>query len=280
MKLGPYDVTAVHAGEFALDGGAMFGIVPQPLWKKRHPPDDRNRIALALRTLLVRGRGKTILVETGVGRKGSAKFEDLFRVRHDRYDLVGGLQAVGVGPEDVTDVVLTHLHFDHAGGATVREGEVVGPAFPKAVYHIQEENWKTAHEPHELERRSYLPENFAPIEAAGLLQLHTGGEEIFDGVEVLPTGGHTRGMQLIRVSGDGKSVLFCADLFPTASHIRILFIMAYDIQPMTIIEEKKEILSRAVSEGWILHFYHDPEVPASRVIRDGDDFAVGDVVLL
>ncbi|MCZ6603302.1 MAG: MBL fold metallo-hydrolase, partial [Planctomycetota bacterium] len=258
MRVGDYDIRGVHAGEFALDGGAMFGIVPQALWKKRNPPDEKNRIALALRSMLIRGGERTILVDTGVGKKFSEKLQEIYRIRHDRFDLEKSLRAEGVLPEDVTDVVISHLHFDHAGGATVREGETLRPTFPRATYHVQKENWEAANEAHELERRSYLPENFVPLQDAGQLQLHDGADEIAPGVELVPSTGHTPGMHLVKVQGGGEVVLFCADLIPTASHVRIPFIMAYDLYPATIVEEKKKVLSQAVDEDWTLYFYHDP----------------------
>jgi glyoxylase-like metal-dependent hydrolase (beta-lactamase superfamily II) len=261
------------AGEFALDGGAMFGIVPQPMWAKEHRPDEKNRIDLAMRSLLVRGGGRTIVCETGIGRKWTPKQEGIFKIRHDRHDLTPNLRALGVEPEDVTDVILSHLHFDHAGGATVREGDRVVPAFPRATYHIQRRNLEAAKEAHALERRSYLRENYAPMEEAGTLNLCDGETEILPGIRVLLSDGHTKGMQLALIAG---RILFCADLMPTASHVRIPFIMGYDLQPLVIVEEKKRVLDQAVKEGWILHFYHDPNIPAVRPERDGDGFRAGD----
>lgn len=280
MKIGAYEVQGVHAGEFALDGGAMFGIVPRTIWGKRHPPDEKNRITLAMRTMLVRGEGRTILVDVGIGKKFPEKLQEIYRVRHDRQDLEKNLRAVGVTAEDVTDVVISHLHFDHGGGATVQEGEAIRPAFPRATYHVQEKNWQAANDAHELERRSYLPENFLPLQEAGQLELHGGLARIAPGVDLIPFDGHTPGMHLTKVQGEGSTILFCGDLMPTASHVPIPFIMAYDLHPTTIIEEKRKVLSQAVSEDWILYYYHDPEIAASRVIREGDGFAMGEEVTL
>lgn len=279
LHLGPYELTTIDDGRFALDGGAMFGTVPRVLWERSNPPDGQNRIGMALRTLLVRGGGRTILVDTGLGDKFSEKQRAIYRVER-RGGVLAGLSSLGLGPEDVTDVLVTHLHFDHGGGGTRRDGAgVLVPAFPVARYHVQEENLAVASVPNERERASYLPENLQPLRDAGCLVVHSGGYELAPGIEILLSHGHTRGMQMVLVSAPGSAtVCYPSDLIPTSSHLRIPWVMGYDLWPLTVMEEKKALLERAVREGWVLIFEHDPSVAACTVNFDGKNFGAGPTV--
>jgi glyoxylase-like metal-dependent hydrolase (beta-lactamase superfamily II) len=276
MTLAGYQIDPVEAGLLGLDGGAMFGIVPRPLWERRIAPDERNRIPLAMRCLLLRGHGRTVLVDTGLGHKADAKFEEIYAVDHGHSTLLGSLGALGVAPDDVTDVVLTHLHFDHAGGATTRTASGgLAPTFPEARHYVQRTHWAWAHES-PREGASFLEENMAPLEASGRLVLLDGDEAPFPNVALHVVDGHTRGQQLVRVHDGERSLLHAADLVPTAAHVPLLWVMAYDVQPLATIAEKERVLGRAADEGWTLVFEHDPETVSARVERTEKGFAVVD----
>lgn len=258
MQIGAYEIFTVESGYTWLDGGAMFGVVPKTLWNKTNPADEQNRIQLALRTMVIRDAKRTILVDTGVGHKMNEKLSRIYNVDHSRYDLVSGLHEKGIAPEDVTDVIVTHMHFDHIGGATYYDGDRLQLTFPNAQYYVQGEQWYWANHPSDKDRASYMPENFTPIEAAGKLTQLDGPKELFPGIELLVMYGHTPGMQLPKISDGKTTLLYCADLMPTASHIPLPYIMGYDNHPLTTLEEKKRLLPKAVRENWILVFEHDP----------------------
>jgi glyoxylase-like metal-dependent hydrolase (beta-lactamase superfamily II) len=270
--IGPWTLHALETGFLWLDGGAMFGSVPKPLWSRTNPPDERNRIRLAMRCLLLQGEGRTILVDDGAGDKFSPKLADIYRIEHDRLTLETALQALGLETKDITDVVLTHLHFDHAGGSTRRERDRLVPRLPRARYHVQKRNWENALDPNPRERASYLPENFQPLMDAGVLTLWDGPQSPWPGVEIFTAEGHTRGQQLVRVSGAEDTVYFVADLIPTAAHVRIPFVMGYDVAAIETMKEKRELLERATAEHAWICLEHDPEVAFARPVRDGDGF--------
>ena len=267
MTLAGYTVDLVEAGRLGLDGGAMFGIVPRPLWAKKIAPDDRNRIPLAMRCLLLRGHGRVILVDTGLGHKADAKFESIYGVDHEHSTLLGSLAALGVAPTDVTDVILTHLHFDHVGGATTRQpGGEITLTFPEAAHWVQRSHWAWAHES-VREAASFLPENLDPLEASGQLHLLDGDEPPAPSLGLHVVDGHTRGQQLVSVADDTGGFLYAADLVPTSAHVAPLWGMAYDVEPLATIAEKDRILGAAADRGWWIVFEHDPEVVAARLVR-------------
>lgn len=268
MKIGPYDVCAIETGRFALDGGAMFGVVPKPLWEKSNPADDRNRITMAARALLLVGGGRRILIDTGNGHKLNEKLSAIYRIDHAHSTLFGSLHARGISPEMVTDVVLTHLHFDHAGGATVLEGDRAVPAFPNARYYVQREHWDAALEPTERDRASFFREDFLPLRDHGVLQFTEGEGELFPGLRLLCVNGHTTSLQLPLLSDGSSTLLYCADLVPLASHVQLPWIMAYDLRPLVTLEEKRRILATAIEERWVLFFEHDPVTAAARIRRE------------
>jgi len=277
MDLGAWRAHLLECGFLWLDGGAMFGSVPKPLWSRTNPPDERNRIRLAMRCLLLEGHGRRVLVDIGLGTKSDDKFRDIFRVEPGP-TLEDGLAALGMGPADVTDVVLTHLHFDHAGGATVRTAEGLRPRLPRAHWHVQRRNWDNAHAPNPRERASYLAENFDPLAAAGVLEFWDGAVRPWPGVSLIPAEGHTRGQQLVRVEGGGRTLYFVADLIPTASHVRVPYVMGYDVAAIETMAEKQELLARACDERAWIALEHDPETALAQPQRAGDDFGWGTFV--
>ena len=262
MKIGGYEIHSIETGRFALDGGAMFGVVPWVFWSKTNPPDSRNRITLAARCLLLIGNGKVILVDNGNGTKWSDKLKDIYRLDTSRYDLEKSLAKRGISPNDITDVILTHLHFDHCGGSTKIENGKVVAAFPNAVYHLQREHWNLAQHPTEKDRGSFMKEDFMLLHESGMLALVDGEKELFPGIRMTVCNGHTSAQQLPLISDNSTKVLFCCDLVPTASHIPFPYIMGYDVRPLVTLDEKKRILPKAEKEGWILFLEHDPETEA------------------
>jgi len=274
MKIGPYTLSPIETGRFALDGGAMFGVVPQPLWRKTNPPDDRNRITLAARALLAVGEGRTILIDNGNGTKLSDKLRDIYRIDTSGSDLIRSLASAGVSPDDVTDVVLTHLHFDHAGGSTVRSGNEVVPAFPRARYYLQRAHWEQALRPTEKDRASFFPEDYQPLLDHRVLEFLDGPCRLFPGFELILMNGHTTAQQLPKISDGTATLLFCCDLLPTTAHVPLPYIMAYDLRPLVTLEEKKKVFADAAEEGWILFFEHDPATVAGRILRTDKGFAL------
>lgn len=259
-RIGPYQLHTIETGRFRLDGGAMFGIVPKALWSRRVEADARNRIPLAMRCLLLEGDGRVVLIDNGIGDKYDAKFGDLFAVDQEASELHRSLRAAGFAAADVTDVILTHLHFDHCGGSTVRRGDGLDVAFPNARYHVQRAHWDWANHPNEREQASFLEENLAPLAASGRLVLADGPGPLLPGVEVLCMDGHTEAQQLVKITGAEGTLVFVADLLPTHAHLRGPWVMAYDVRPLVTLEEKDAFLTRAAAEGWHLFFEHDPEV--------------------
>ncbi len=276
IVLGPWRAQFLECGTLALDGGAMFGSVPRVLWEKMIPPDAAHRIPLAMRLVLLRhaSGSPVVLVDSGVGDKIDVRFRQMFDVRlptaaPGRTPLEATLAAAGVAPESVTHVILTHLHFDHGGGATRRDGERVVPVFPRAEHFLQRRNWDTARSPNARERASYLPENVEPL-AAARLELLGGPAEVLPGISVLLSEGHTAGLQMVRVEGGERSLYFVADLAPTHHHVHLPFCMGYDLCVRTILEEKAALWPRIAAENGILVFEHDPSVAAATLERTGE----------
>jgi len=268
-RIGDYNLHTVDTGSFALDGGAMFGIVPKPLWEKRIPGDGSNRIRLRARCLLVEGNGRLTLIDAGIGDKPDEKFRHIFGVEFESGNLVGSLRELGFSVDDVTDVVLTHLHFDHCGGASVRVGDRLGVAFPRARYHVQREHWAWANDPGPRERASFLSENLSPLSESGQLRLVDKTAEIAPGLSVRTVNGHTTAMQLVKVQDAATALVYVADLLPTVHHVAPAWNMAYDLRPLTTMSEKESLLAEAHEGRWHLFFEHDPDVEVASV-RQGD----------
>jgi glyoxylase-like metal-dependent hydrolase (beta-lactamase superfamily II) len=269
MRLGDIEFHILTDGHFRLDGGAMFGVVPRPLWEKRMPPDERNRITLSMNCLLIRAAGKWLLVETGAGDKWDSKQRNIFAIGGPPR-LPDQLLARGVKPEEIDFVINTHLHFDHCGWNTRLVDNRPQPTFPNARYVVQKGELDHAKRPTERDRASYLLDNFGPVEQAGQWWLLEGDREIVPGVEVVRLPGHTRDMQGVKLSGGGKTAIFFADLVPTTAHLPFPWIMSYDLFPMTTLENKKKWIPEAARGGWLCLFAHDPQVPAASLReRDG-----------
>ena len=259
MRIGKYDVHIIESGYFGLDGGAMFGIVPKPLWEKMNPPDSMNRIKLATRNLLLISDSKKILVDTGMGDKWNDKNREIYAVDQETSSLDQSLLKLNLKPEDITDVILTHLHFDHTGGSTVLNNGRLEPAFPNATYYVQKENYRWAVNPSERDKGSYIKDNFVPLKEAGVLMQIEGEKQFDEEIDFIIVNGHTFGQQLLKISDSANTFLYCCDLFPTTSHIPLPYVMGYDLQPLVTVSEKKKILKSAMDEEWKLFFEHDPE---------------------
>lgn len=271
--VGSIRIHAIEAGVQQLDGGAMFGVVPKPLWERRIPADPRNRIPLALRCLLVEAPSALVLIDTGVGNKYDEKFGDIYGISNagDPTRLEDGLRDAGFDPEDVDIVLNTHLHFDHAGGDTVvREDGEVRPSFPGASHVVQKGELEFAHSRNERIRASYLPDNFDPVTEAGLWDLVEGEAEITEGVHVIRTPGHTPHHQSVLVRSEGRTACYLADVCPTSAHIPLPWIMGYDLEPLVTLESKRDLWKRALDEDWLLVFEHDPRVPWGRLDPEAD----------
>jgi glyoxylase-like metal-dependent hydrolase (beta-lactamase superfamily II) len=264
VRFGDLGLHPLSDGSIRLDGGAMFGVVPKPLWERRAPADARNRIRMGLRPLLVRGE-RTLLVDAGVGAKMDEKSVEIYGI--DRSPtLDDDLAALGVTRGDIDLVLASHLHFDHAGGFTVRG--VAGslePTFPNATYIVRKGEWDDARHPHERNRASYLPENFVPLEAAGCLRLMEGDGAIMPGVRVVRTGGHTMHHQIVMIESGGRTAVFAADLIPTTWHVDVPWIMGYDLYPMDTLAFKRAFVRDAIEREYLIFFEHDPDTAAGYI---------------
>ncbi len=265
LRLGRLELVPVLDGYFALDGGAMFGVVPKPLWEKVATPDPRNRIRLAMRAWLVLGGEHPILIDAGAGDKVDAKAADIYGFDRERH-LDHSLAAAGVAPAEIGRVVGSHLHFDHAGGFTARasDGRVV-PRFPHARYSIRRGEFDDATHPHERNRASYFAENYVPLTEAGVVDFVEADGEVAPGLRVRRTGGHTMHHQIVEIESEGRVAIFAADLLPTAAHVPLPYIMGYDLYPMDTLGFKREFLREAADREYLILFEHDPTIAAGYV---------------
>lgn len=262
--IGDFELTALSDGNYFLDGGAFFGVIPKTLWSRKLSADDKNRISSGLNSVLVRAGEKNILIETGIGNKLSDKMIQIFG---QPAKLLDSLSAVGVGPENIDIVINSHLHFDHCGWNTVRENDVIKPTFPNARYYVQEDEWKHAHEG-QRDSVSYLHENYDSLVESGQMKLLRGHQEIAPGISVEVFPGHTRGMQAVIIQSGGKTACYISDLIPTSAHVDLNWVMAFDLYPLETIESRKRYYSRAIPEKWLTMFTHDPEVPWGYLVQD------------
>jgi glyoxylase-like metal-dependent hydrolase (beta-lactamase superfamily II) len=286
FKVGSLSCHLIEGGTQQLDGGAMFGVVPKPLWQKRIAPDERNRIPLALRCLVVEHPDGLILVDTGVGNKEDEKFHDIYGIENAGIEgatqLEDALAQAGHGPEDVRWVVNTHLHFDHGGGNTKKAGAVVEPelAFPSATYVVQRGELEFARWDNERIRASYFPANFEPVDEAGKWRLVEGEVELVPGIRLVPTPGHTPHHQSVLVADGGETACFLGDVVPTSAHVPLPWIMGYDVEPLVTLESKRALLGEAVAGEWLVLFEHDPVVVAGRVVEGRRGFELAEPIRL
>jgi glyoxylase-like metal-dependent hydrolase (beta-lactamase superfamily II) len=276
-RIGDYNLHSIDAGRFFLDGGAMFGIIPKPLWERKISADGKNRIPLRARCLLLESADRLVLIDNGIGDKYDDKFASIYGIDGDR-NVVSALKESGFSTDDVTDVILTHLHFDHCGGSTRRTASGVEPVFSSAVHHVQQRHWDWAWTPNQRESGSFFRENYGPLQDAGLVRFVNGVERILPGISVMPVDGHTEAQQLVGVASDEATLLFLADLVPTHAHVPLVWGMGYDLRPLTTIEEKQDILGEAADGKWTVFFEHDDTVEIASIVRDEKSgFSVKDV---
>ena len=267
--LGDFELITLSDGFFALDGGAMFGVVPRLLWEKRLPPDDANRIPLSMRPLIIRTGKTTVIIDGGCGDKWDAKNAQIYKLDR-RYHLDHALAEAGLSADDIDIAVASHLHFDHVGGFTAldKNGKIV-PRFPKAKYIAHRAEWQDATHPHERNRASYLQENFVPLMDAGVLTLVDDGAEIMPGVKYRRSGGHTPNHQVVMIESRGRTAVFTADMYPTSVHVADPWIMGYDLYPMDTLTFKRGFAKEAIERDYLLFFEHDPSMAAG-YLREKD----------
>lgn len=264
--LGDFELTVVNDGKYYLDGGAMFGVVPNPMWEKVLPADEQNRIHMAMNSLVIRTGSDTILVDTGAGNKLPDKTRKIFDIQECLLERLG---EASIAPDEITVVINTHLHFDHAGWNTRRRADgVVVPSFPRAKYYFQKGELAHAHVQHERDRVSYLTDNYDPLVANGQAILLEGAAEIVPGVRVELFPGHTDHHQVVIVESQGKTAAYVGDLIPSTAHLNPTWVMAYDLAPITSIENRKRYYQSAIPEGWLTVFTHEPQTPWGVIQKD------------
>jgi glyoxylase-like metal-dependent hydrolase (beta-lactamase superfamily II) len=263
----------VSDGFLGLDGGAMFGIVPKPLWERRMAADARNRVRLGMRPLVVRTGQHTVLIDAGIGDKMSAKEQDIYAIDRTA-SLETSLASAGIATTDIDVVIATHLHFDHVGGLTRREGDRLVPTFPGARHVIRQGEWEDATHPHERNRGSYIADNFVPLADAGIVDFKTRDEEIVPGLTMLRTGGHTQHHTIIKIESGGRTAVFTADLLPTTSHLEPAWVTGYDLYPVDSLMYKKAFVREAIAREYVIFFEHDPAIVAGIIRQDGNRLKV------
>ncbi|GAB4038997.1 MBL fold metallo-hydrolase [Spirosoma gilvum] len=254
----------LDTGLFKLDGGAMFGVVPKPLWQKLNPADELNRCTWAMRCLLYEQGNQLLLVDTGIGNKQDAKFFGHYDLHGDA-SLLDSIAKAGYSPADITDVLLTHMHFDHVGGAVKRDEERLSPVFGNATYWVHPAHWNWAVHPNPREKASFLRENIMPLQESGQLAFLTEQRFPYTDIQLLYVDGHTEKMTLPIFQINGRKVAYMADLIPSSGHIPLPYVMSYDVRPLLTMEEKTQVLQKAAAESWILVFEHDPVTEAATV---------------
>ena len=265
LTLGDFELTAVSDGVYHLDGGAFFGVIPKSLWQKKVVADENNLVPTALNSVVVRTGKQTLLIETGIGNKLSDR---MIKIYGQPAKLMESLGTAGISPEDIDIVINTHLHFDHCGWNTVRQGEKIVPTFPKAKYYVQDGEWQYATHSSERDAISYISANFEPLIASGQMQLLKGDQEILPGISVKVFPGHTRHMQAVILRSGGRTACYISDLIPTSWHLDVAWVMSFDLFPLETMESKKRYYAQAIPENWLTMFTHDPNIPWGYIARD------------
>jgi glyoxylase-like metal-dependent hydrolase (beta-lactamase superfamily II) len=278
-QLGGWRIHAIQAGGQRLDGGAMFGVVPKTLWERRIAPDERNRIQLGMRCLLIEHEIGPVLIDTGAGNKENDKFYDIYGIENRGTPgptrLEDGLRELGFGVEDIVLVINSHLHFDHAGGNLTRDTDgSIRPTFPNARYVVQAGEYHYATHTNERTAGSYFPHNFVPLQESGLFDFVDGERDIIAGIRAIPTPGHTPHHHGLLIESNGERAFYIADLVPTAAHLPLPWIMGYDVEPLVTLETKRRTLKRAVDEDWLVVFEHDATTPWSKIQHDGKTYSL------
>lgn len=276
-SFGPFHLYTIETGRFRLDGGAMFGVVPKTLWSRQINADDKNRIPMAMRCLLVTSEnsGRTYLIDNGCGTKFDQKYEKIYQLDHSHSSLQRSLESHGFETGDVTDLIFSHLHFDHCGGTTFYdERGDIRHTFPHATYHVTQKHLDTATHPNAREKASFLPDNIEPIAGWDKLNTVDDHHEYEEGLSALPAHGHTIGQQLPKITVGGQSIVFVADLFPTHVHLPLPYVMGYDMYPVQTLTEKEQFLEQAVDHNWYLFFEHDTEAEVITVHKEHGRYAV------
>ena len=280
MKIGRYTLYRIETSEFGLDGGAMFGIIPKPLWEKQAPADEMNRIEMVTRSLLLVSDSRKILIDTGNGTKWNEKYKKIYNIDTSQYNIESSLAKYGFTATDITDVFCTHLHFDHVGGNTkIEDGKIV-PTFPNAKYWVSLENWNLANHPSQKDSGSFMEIDWKVLAENGMIEIVDGQESFIDGIEPYLTYGHTTGLMHPVISDVNQTIFYGADIFPMVAHIRVPWGMAYDIHPVVTVQEKERLLSKIVNENWVLFFEHDPNIQACTIHQDGKHFKMKNPVII
>ncbi len=258
LTLGDFELTAISDGIYHLDGGAFFGVVPKVMWERRVKADEKNLVPSGLNSVVVRTGEKTVLIETGIGNKLPDR---MVKIYGQPAKLLDNLSAAGISPEDIDIVINTHLHFDHSGWNTVRQGDQIVATFPNARYYVQEGEWQHARRQHERDAVSYISDNYDPLIANGQMHLLKGDQEIAPGISVQLFPGHTQNMQAVIIKSGGHTACYISDLIPTTAHIDLTWVMAFDLFPLQTIESRKRYYAQAMPEKWLTIFTHDPNIP-------------------
>lgn len=275
MIIGGYKINVIEMTTFALDGGAMFGVIPKPLWERTYTPaDEKNRINMTTRLVLLEGNGKKILIDTGIGNKFDDKFGEIYKVNREESNVERALKSYGYNPDDITDVILTHLHFDHVGGATKLENGELIPTFKNAEYYVQQDQYKWALNPTPKDRASFIPDNYVPLLNHNRLNLIGGEGTLFPNIDVIPINGHTKAMQMVKIYDDKETLLYITDLCPTSAHILAPYFMGYDNFPLTVLEEKQIYLPVAYEDNWTIFFEHDAYTQAAKIEAAKNGFQI------
>jgi glyoxylase-like metal-dependent hydrolase (beta-lactamase superfamily II) len=269
--VGDFELTVLSDGEYFLDGGTFFGVIPKVMWQRKWEPDEKNRLRAGLNSVLVRGGGKTVLIETGIGNKLDEKMHKIFG--HEE-KLLRSMESAGVSPDEIDVVINTHLHFDHCGWNTVyREGRPVA-TFPRAQYYVQEGEWRHGQRQTERDRVSYISDNYNPLIESGKMTLLNGDRELLPGISVRVFKGHTEWMQAVVIESQGKKACYISDLIPTTQHLDLAWGMAFDLYPLETLYSKKLFYAEAVREEWLVIFTHDPKVPWGRVEEQSGKYGI------